>query len=296
MMEDTMFAGVYTAMVTPLNADESIDEGALRNLVDAQIEGGVDGLVPMGTTGESPTVTHEENIRVVEVVADQAAGRTSIIAGTGSNSTAEAVRMTRLAKEVGATATLQVTPYYNKPTQEGLYRHFMTIAEATDLPMVVYNIPGRTACNVENETMLRLATHPQIVAVKEASGSMAQVMNLIAARPDGFSVLSGDDNLTLPLVALGGEGVVSVASNIAPRLMVRLVAAARSGDQTEARAMHYRLLPLFKAVFLQTNPIPIKYALAAKGLITESYRLPLVPLDAADKRRVDAILAQVAPE
>ena len=291
-----MFAGVYTAMVTPFQSDGSIDEGALRALVDAQIAGGVQGLVPMGTTGESPTVTHEENIRVIEVVADQAAGRTSIIAGTGSNSTAEAIRMTKLAKDVGATATLQVTPYYNKPTQEGLYRHFMTIAEATDLPMVVYNIPGRTARNVENETMLRLATHPNIVAVKEASGSMAQVMDLVSARPEGFKVLSGDDNLTLPLMALGGEGVVSVASNIAPRLMGQLVAAARRDDLTAAREMHYRLLPLFKAVFLQTNPIPIKYALAAKGIVTEAYRLPLVPLDETDKRKVDAILDQVKPE
>jgi len=291
-----MLAGVYTAMVTPFQSDGSIDEGALRALVDAQIDGGVQGLVPMGTTGESPTVTHEENIRVIEVVADQAAGRTSIIAGTGSNSTAEAVRMTRLAKDVGATGTLQVTPYYNKPTQEGLYRHFMTVAEATDLPMVVYNIPGRTARNVENETMLRLATHPNIVAVKEASGSMAQVMDIVSARPEGFSVLSGDDNLTLPLMSLGGEGVVSVASNIAPRLMVELVKAARADDFVAARAMHYRLLPLFKAVFLQTNPIPIKYALAAKGIVTEAYRLPLVPLDETDKRTVDAILDQVKPE
>ncbi|MFW5743152.1 MAG: 4-hydroxy-tetrahydrodipicolinate synthase [Spirochaetota bacterium] len=291
-----MLAGVYTAMVTPFQSDGSIDEGALRALVDAQIDGGVEGLVPMGTTGESPTVTHEENIRVIEIVADQAAGRTSIIAGTGSNSTAEAVRMTQLAKDVGATGTLQVTPYYNKPTQEGLYRHFMTVAEATDLPMVVYNIPGRTARNVENETMFRLATHPNIVAVKEASGSMAQVMDIVSGRPEGFSVLSGDDNLTLPLMSLGGEGVVSVASNIAPRLMVELVKAARADDFEAARAMHYRLLPLFRAVFLQTNPIPIKYALAATGTITEAYRLPLVPLDETDKRTVDAILDQVKPE
>ena len=291
-----MFAGVYTALVTPFNADGSIDESALRNLVDAQIDAGIDGIVPMGTTGESPTVTHEENIRVIEIVAEQAAGRTSIIAGTGSNSTAEAVRMTQLAKEVGATATLQVTPYYNKPTQEGLYSHFTTVADSTDLPVVVYNIPGRTARNVENETMLRLATHENIVAVKEASGSMAQVMELIAVRPSGFDLLSGDDNLTLPILALGGEGVVSVASNIAPRLMIRLVTAAREGRLEDARNLHYRLLPLFKGVFLQTNPIPIKYALAAKGMITESYRLPLCALDETDKRKVDAILEQVRPE
>jgi len=291
-----MLAGVYTALITPFQEDGSIDEEALRKLVDSQIEAGIQGIVPMGTTGESPTVTHEENIQVIRIVAEQAAGRTEIIAGTGSNSTAEAVRMTQLARDVGATATLQVTPYYNKPTQEGLYRHFTTIAEATELPMVVYNIPGRTARNVENATMLRLASHPRIVAVKEASGDMAQVMELVSLRPKGFDILSGDDNLTLPLVALGGEGVVSVASNIAPRMMVQLVTAAREGRMNEAREMHYKLLPLFKGVFLQTNPIPIKYALAAKGIVTESYRLPLCPLDADDKRTMDAILDQVRPE
>jgi len=291
-----MLAGVYTALITPFQEDGSIDEEALRKLVDSQIEAGIQGIVPMGTTGESPTVTHEENIQVIRIVAEQAAGRTEIIAGTGSNSTAEAVRMTQLARDVGATATLQVTPYYNKPTQEGLYRHFTTIAEATELPMVVYNIPGRTARNVENATMLRLASHPRIVAVKEASGDMAQVMELVSLRPKGFDILSGDDNLTLPLIALGGEGVVSVASNIAPRMMVQLVTAARAGRMDEAREMHYKLLPLFKGVFLQTNPIPIKYALAAKGIVTESYRLPLCPLDADDKRTMDAILDQVRPE
>ncbi|MFP4114028.1 MAG: 4-hydroxy-tetrahydrodipicolinate synthase [Spirochaetota bacterium] len=291
-----MFEGVYTALVTPFNADGSIDEGAMRNLVEAMIEGGVQGLVPMGSTGESATVSHDENIRVIEIVADQAKGRTSIIAGTGSNSTAEAVRMTQLAKEVGATATLQVSPYYNKPTQEGLYRHFTTIADSTDLPVVVYNIPGRTAVNIENGTMLRLATHPNIAAVKEASGSMPQVMELISVRPDGFNVISGDDNLTLPILTLGGEGVISVAANIAPRLMGRLVTAAREGRLKEARELHYRLLPLFKSVFLKTNPIPIKYALASKGIITESYRLPLCALDDVDKRKIDAILDQVQPE
>ncbi|MFW5688817.1 MAG: 4-hydroxy-tetrahydrodipicolinate synthase [Spirochaetota bacterium] len=291
-----MLSGVYTALVTPFNEDGSIDEGALRNLVDAQIDAGVNGLVPMGTTGESPTVSHEENIRVIEVVAEQAAGRTTIIAGTGSNATAEAVRMTQLAHEVGATATLQVTPYYNKPTQEGLYRHFSTIADATELPVLVYNIPGRTARNIENATMLRLATHERIVGVKEASGDMAQVMELVSVRPDGFRVLSGDDNLVLPIMALGGEGVVSVASNIAPRLMVRLVNAVLENRLAEARELHYRLLPLFKAVFVQTNPIPIKYALATQGMIRESYRLPLVGLDESDKRKVDAILDQVKPE
>ncbi len=291
-----MFRGVYTALVTPFNDDGSLDEGALRNLVDLQIAGGVQGIVPMGTTGESPTVTHEENIRVVEVVAEQAKGRLAIIAGTGSNSTDEAVRMTRLAQDVGATASLQVTPYYNKPTQEGLYRHFTTIADSTELPIMVYNIQGRTACNVETETMLRLAAHPRIVAVKEASGSMAQVMEVISVRPERLAVLSGDDNLTLPIMALGGEGVVSVASNIAPRMMGRLVNAILDGRLDDARALHYRLLPLFRSVFLQTNPIPIKYALAARKLIREAYRLPLCPLDEGDRKKLDAVLEQVQPE
>jgi 4-hydroxy-tetrahydrodipicolinate synthase len=290
-----MFRGVYTALVTPFAQDESIDEKALRRLVDFQIDGGVDGIVPMGTTGESPTVTHDENIDVIRIVAEQAAGRVSIIAGTGSNSTAEAVRMTRRAAEVGATATLQVAPYYNKPTQEGLYRHFSTIADATDLPMVVYNIPGRSACNVETSTLMRLARHARIVAVKEASGVMGQVMEVCSGKPDGFDVLSGDDNLTLPILALGGSGVISVASNIAPKLMGELVRRALSGDYEGARDLHYRLLPLFRGVFMKTNPIPIKYAMAARGLVSEVYRLPLCPLEGEDRAAMDAILSEVDP-
>jgi 4-hydroxy-tetrahydrodipicolinate synthase len=291
-----MYRGVYTALVTPFNADESVDESALRALVDFQIDGGVAGIVPMGTTGESPTVTHEENIEVVRIVADQVAGRAEVIAGTGSNSTAEAIRMTKLAAEVGATATLQVTPYYNKPTQEGLYAHFSTIADATNLPMVVYNIPGRTACNVETDTMIKLASHPRIVSVKEASGNMAQVMDVIARKPVDFDVLSGDDNLILPIVALGGVGIVSVASNIAPKLMGQLVDAALAGDFHAARGIHYRMLPLFQAIFLQTNPIPIKHMLAAAGMLKEVYRLPLTSLDEESAAAVDSIVKQVGPE
>ena len=291
-----MYRGVYTALVTPFNADESVDEATLRKLVDYQIAGGVQGIVPMGTTGESPTVTHDENIDVIRIVADQVAGRAEVIAGTGSNSTAEAVRMTELAAKVGATATLQVTPYYNKPTQEGLYAHFSTIADATELPMVIYNIPGRTACNVETDTMIRLAAHPNIAAVKEASGSMAQVMDVCARRPAGFDLLSGDDNLTLPILALGGSGVVSVASNIAPKLMGELVGAALAQDYQRARDLHYRLLPLFRGIFLQTNPIPVKHMLAAMGMIGEIYRLPLIPLDETNAAAVDAIVKKVRPE
>lgn len=288
-------SGVYTALVTPFGEDGAIDETALRKIVDAQIAGGVDGLVPMGTTGESPTVSHDENIRVIEIVANQAGGRVEIIAGTGSNSTAEAVRMTRLAAEVGATATLQVAPYYNKPTQEGLYLHFKTIAEATTLPVVVYNIPGRTGRNIEPETILRLAEVDSIVAVKEASGSMAQVMDLVAQRPNGFAVLSGDDNLTLPMLSLGANGVVSVASNIAPQMMGTMVRAALAGKFDEAQQMHYQLLPLFRMVFLQTNPIPIKAAMAQAGMLQEIYRLPLCELSAQDKTTVATILDQVQP-
>lgn len=286
-----MFQGVYTALVTPFAGNESIDEKALRNLVDAQISGGVSGLVPMGTTGESPTVTHEENIRVIEIVVEQAAGRVPVIAGTGSNATAEAVRMTKLAAEIGADATLQVAPYYNKPSAEGYYRHFTTVAESAKLPILVYNIPGRTGKNIENATMLRLAEHELIVGVKEASGSMAQVMELIAAKPDGFDVLSGDDNLTLPILALGGQGVVSVASNLVPDKMAALVQAALGGDGAAAMRMHYELLPLFRAVFLDTNPIPIKYAMSRVFGITEQFRLPMCPMEAGLKKKMDEALA-----
>jgi 4-hydroxy-tetrahydrodipicolinate synthase len=286
---------VYTALVTPFNADESVDEVALRELVDLQVEGGVAGIVPVGTTGESPTVTHEENVDVVRIVADQAAGRVSVIAGTGSNSTAEAVKMTRLAEGVGATATLQVTPYYNKPTSEGLYAHFSTIADATSLPVVIYNIPGRTACNVDTDTLMRLAAHPNIAAVKESSGDMGQVTDVCAQKPADFDVLSGDDKLALPIIALGGAGVVSVAANIAPRMMVELIEAALGGDAARAQEMHYTMLPLFEGAFIRTNPIPIKHMLAAAGMIKEIYRLPLTRLSEPDAKALDEIVARIDP-
>jgi 4-hydroxy-tetrahydrodipicolinate synthase len=211
-----MFQGTYTALITPFRDDGAVDEPALRRLVNAQIEAGIDGIVPMGTTGESPTVTHTENVRVVEIVVDEANGRVPVIAGTGSNSTSEAVDMTTQAKRIGATASLQVAPYYNKPSQEGFYRHFTTIADEVDLPMIVYNIPGRTGKNIETATLKRVATHSNIVAVKEASGSIPQMMEVLEALPEDFDVLSGDDNLAFPLTALGGRGVVSVVSNLIP--------------------------------------------------------------------------------
>lgn len=285
--------GAYTALVTPFKSDGSIDTGALETLVETQIEGGISGLVPMGTTGESPTLTHEEHNHVIELVIKRAAGRVPVIAGTGSNSTAEAIRMTKAAKENGADASLQVAPYYNKPSDEGFYRHFSAIADAVDMPLIVYNIPGRSGKNIENSVMLRLAAHPNIVGVKEASGSMPQVMDLIARKPAEFTVLAGDDNLCLPITMLGGKGVISVASNIIPSEMERLVASAVAGDAEEARRQHYRLLPLFQALFVDTNPIPIKYAMHLKGLMEEAYRLPMCPMDDSKKERMQQVLKKL---
>ena len=263
------FRGVFTALVTPFNKDRSIDESALRSLVDLQIAGGISGLVPMGTTGESPTLSHEENIHVIEVVVDQANGKIPVIGGTGSNSTQEAIEMTKYAAEIGADASLQVAPYYNKPTQEGFYRHFAAIADAVDIPLIIYNIPGRTSKNIENETMLRLAAISSIKGVKEASGDFGQVMDLIRRKPDGFSVLSGDDNIGLPMIAMGGDGIISVASNLIPERLSSMVSLALSGDIEEARTIHYELLPVFLGLFIETNPIPIKAALAMQNKIEE---------------------------
>jgi len=288
-----MFQGVFTALVTPFKADLTLDEQALRNLVDFQIENGIDGLVPVGTTGESPTLSPEETERVIGIVIEQANGRVPVIAGTGSNHTDKAIHMTEMAKKLGATASLQVAPYYNKPTQEGFYRHFTAIAEAVDLPLVVYNIPGRSGKNIENSTMVRLAAHKNIVAVKEASGSIAQMMDLIAKKPDDFVVLSGDDNLVFPLMALGGKGVVSVASNIVPDRMSSFVTSALKGDWDSARKMHYELLPLFKAIFIETNPIPVKSALAMKGMLTETYRLPMCPLAEQNREALKKVLKEL---
>ncbi|TVR02459.1 MAG: 4-hydroxy-tetrahydrodipicolinate synthase [Spirochaetaceae bacterium] len=287
-----MFQGVYTALITPFAENESVDESALRALVDMQIERGVSGLVPVGTTGESPTVTHDENIRIVEIVVKQAAGRVPVIAGTGSNSTQEAVDMTRRARDIGATATLQVAPYYNKPNAEGFYRHFTRVAEEGGLPVLVYNIPGRTGKNIDNTTMLRLAEHPKIVAVKEASGDLAQVMDLILRKPRDFVVLSGDDNLAVPITLLGGGGVVSVASNLIPDLMREMISSALAGRLKDALGLHYRLLPFFQALFMDTNPIPIKYAMHRAGHCRDVYRLPMVPLSTDLREKLHGVLAE----
>jgi 4-hydroxy-tetrahydrodipicolinate synthase len=285
--------GVYTALVTPMSADGAIDEKALKRLVDIQIEGGVSGLVPVGTTGESPTLRGAECKRIIEIVVQQTRGRVPVIAGAGSNSTSEAVHYAKDAKEAGANATLQVAPYYNKPTNQGILGHFRAIAEAVDLPLVVYNIHGRTGKNIDNPTMLELSQNRNIVAVKEASGDIGQIMDLIAKKPVNFTVLSGDDNLVFPIMALGGLGVISVASNLIPQQMSRFVGAALKGDWDLARKMHYELLPLFKAIFIETNPIPIKAALAMKGLITETYRLPMCALAPKNRESLHATLREM---
>jgi len=284
------FEGVYTALVTPFAADGSVDWKALRRLVDFQIEGGVAGLVPVGTTGESPTLDGQECREVIRVVVEQARGRLPVIAGAGSNCTSEAVHYAKDAREVGAQATLQVTPYYNKPTADGLLQHFRAVADAVDLPVVVYNIAGRTGKNIDNAVMLELAKHPRIRAVKEASGDLNQVMDLVAAKPSDFAVLSGDDNLVYPIMALGGTGVISVASNIAPDRMSAFVGALLKGDFAAARRMHYELLPLFRAIFVETNPIPVKAAMAMKGMVAENYRLPMCPPAPKSRERSAAVL------
>ncbi len=275
--------GVYTALVTPFNKDGSVDTGALKDLVEAQIQGGVAGLVPMGTTGESATLNHTEHVDVIGIVVETANGRVPVIAGTGSNSTQEAIEMTRQAEELGADASLQVAPYYNKPGQEGFYSHFSAIADAVDIPHILYNIPGRCAMNVEADTILKLAKHPNIAGVKEASGSIAQVMEIINNCPDDFAVLSGDDAWAFPMVALGGKGIVSVASNIIPGKMSAMIDDALKGNMDAARKAHYGLLSFFGALFVETNPVPVKYALSVQKKMEEVYRLPMVPLADSSK-------------
>jgi 4-hydroxy-tetrahydrodipicolinate synthase len=282
--------GASVALVTPFNADGSLDEPALRGLVDWQIEEGIDAIVAAGTTGEAATLATVEQIRVIEVVLDQAGGRCPVVAGTGSNSTARSVEMTGEAERLGCAGALVVGPYYNKPTQEGLYRHFRVVAESTRLPVVVYNVPGRTASNISAETVLRLAALENVAAVKEASGDLGQIMGILRERPEGFLVLSGDDALTLPLLALGGDGVISVVANQVPGLFRRMVWAALEGRWDEARDIHYRLLPLMEANFIESNPIPVKAALAMMGRIQEEYRLPLVPMSEANRSRLGELL------
>jgi 4-hydroxy-tetrahydrodipicolinate synthase len=278
-----MFTGTYTAIVTPFR-NGVLDEAALERLIAAQIKGGVDGIVPVGTTGESPTLDYEEHVRVIELAVQFAKRKIKVLAGTGGNSTSEAIYLTKAAEELGADGSLQVAPYYNKPTQEGLFQHFSAIARETNLPIVLYSVPGRCAVEIGVETVKRLAGKSKnIVGIKEAGGSADRVSQLRAVLGPKFEILSGDDSLTLPFMAVGAQGVVSVASNVIPREVARMVEAFMSGKISEAQKLHGRFYSLFKDLFIETNPVPVKAALAMMDMIEEEYRLPLVPMAAKNK-------------
>ena len=287
--------GCATALVTPFKANGDIDLDRMRVLVDRQINGGVRLLVPCGTTGESATMTEEEDQRVIALTIEVARGRAQVIAGAGSNSTAAAIEYSQRARDLGADAVLQVAPFYNKPTQEGLYAHFRAIAEAIPkTPIMLYNVPGRTSSNIAAQTVLRLARDCEnIVAIKEASGNLSQIMEILRERPPNFRVLSGDDAVTLPLIALGAEGIVSVASNEVPGLMSRMTDLALAGNWDEARELHYRLLPLMEVNFIESSPGPVKAAMAMMGLLDENFRLPLVPIQEKSRARIREVIAKL---
>ena len=279
--------GCGTALVMPFTRSQQVDFEAYRELVRWQVESGIDFLVPCGTTGESVTLSEDEYRQVIRTCVEMVAGAVPVVAGAGTNHTEHAVHLAQLAESEGADAILSVTPYYNKPTPDGLVLHFRQIAEAVRVPVVVYNVPGRTGTNISPDTLLRLAEIESVVGVKEASGDITQIMEILARRPQGFRVLSGDDSVTLPIVALGGEGVISVASNLIPAEMTRLVSLARGGDLAQARDLHYRYLTLMDLNFIESNPIPVKYALHRMGRIEESYRLPMCPMTQAHKATMD---------
>jgi len=287
-----MFQGAIVATVTPFR-NGKLDVAALKRLVRYQIASGTDGIVPCGTTGESATLSFDEHERVIDTVIQVAAGTVPVIAGTGSNNTREAVRLTRYAKRAGANGALVITPYYNKPTQEGLLRHFREVADSADIPLILYNVPGRTGVNMTADTVARLAEHPNVAGVKEASGNLNQVCDILRSTPREFSVLSGDDFLFFPMMALGAKGVISVASNVAPRAMAELYDTYVIGEISRAREIHYRLWPLFQACFLETNPIPAKCALAMMGRIREEYRLPLCPMSDANRKALEKVLSDL---
>ncbi len=280
-----MFKGAIVAIVTPFK-NGKVDEEALRGLIEFQIENGTDAIVPCGTTGESPVLSHEEHDRVIEITVDAVRKRVPVIAGTGSNSTAEAIRLTKHAHEVGADGVLVVCPYYNRPTQEGLYQHYKALAEAVPIPIIVYNIQSRTGVNMNTDTLARLAKIKNIVGVKEASGSLKQMAEVISACGEDFTVLSGDDFFTFPLMCLGGHGIISVVSNIAPGAVAQMVDAFMAGDMKKARELHFKMTPLVDAMFIETNPAPVKAALAIMGKIDDEIRLPLVKVSDATREKV----------
>ena len=287
-----MFAGTGTALITPFSKDGSVDEEALRRLVNFQEENGVNTLVPCGSTGESAMMSYEEHLRVISIVVDEAK-KAKVLAGAGSNCTSEAVILSKKAEDLGADGILSISPYYVKPTQEGIYLHYKAIEEAVDCPIIVYNIPGRTGSNITVDTLLRLAELPGIVGVKEASGNMSQIQNIIARRPKGFEVLSGDDSITLALMSMGADGVISVASNCCPGLVSEMVNNAQSDKFEIAKSIHNKLLPLFGALFCESNPIPIKYVMGTMGYGNGFPRLPLTPLSDSGKAVLDPILREL---
>jgi len=292
-MDTTIFRGTTVALITPFTRDGQVDESRLRKLVDWHVAQGTDVILACGTTGESATLSHEEHHRVMDIVIDQAGKRVPVLCGAGSNATAEAVSLSQYAEEAGADGILSVGPYYNKPTQEGFYQHFKTIAESTSLPVIVYNVPGRTGSNISAETTLRLAEIPNIVGVKEASGNLSQIMHILRSRPDGFLVLSGDDSITFPLLALGGDGVISVVANEAPALLHDMVHSAFAGEWDKARELHNKLLPLMEFNFVETNPIPVKTAMSLMGMVEDNFRLPLVKMTETNKIRLKTLLQQL---
>jgi len=288
-----MFTGTYTAIVTPFR-NGKLDEAALERLVRAQVRAGVDGIVPVGTTGESPTVDYEEHVQIIELAVELASGRLKVLAGTGGNATSEAIYLTQRAEKAGADGSLQVAPYYNKPTQEGLFQHFCAVARATHLPIVLYSIPGRCGIEIGVDTVKRLAQRcKNIVGIKEAGGSADRVSQLRAALGPRFDIMSGDDSLTLPFMAVGAQGVISVVSNVIPRQVAEMVQAYASGKAGTALRLHQKYYPLFKDLFIETNPVPVKAALAMLGQIEEEYRLPLVPISPKNREVLRATMKAV---
>jgi len=289
----TQFTGVGTALVTPFTKSGDLDVAAVRRLGRRQIDAGINFLVPCGTTGENPTLSDAERIRTVEILVDEANGKVPVLAGAGGYDTREVMHLAAAMKNAGASGLLSVTPYYNKPTQEGLFLHYRALAESTDLPIVVYNVPGRAGVNVEPSTLARLAVFPNIVGVKEASGNITQMCEVCRVVPSDFIVLSGDDAITLPLMAIGGKGVISVASNEIPADMVAMVSAAARGDFAAARAVHNRILPLMQINFVESNPVPVKAAMAAMGLLEEEYRLPMCPPTPGSREKIVQVLNEL---
>jgi 4-hydroxy-tetrahydrodipicolinate synthase len=287
-----MFTGALSAIVTPFR-DGAIDEIALRDLIEGQISAGIQGIVPCGSTGESATLSHAEHEQVIKIAIEQTRKRVPVVAGTGSNSTAEAIRLTAAAREMGADGALLISPYYNKPTQEGIYKHYKMIAQSVDLPLIIYNIPGRTGSNILPETMARLCEVRNIVGVKEASGSMDQISDIHRLCGDRLTILSGDDSMTLPMMSLGAKGVISVITNVMAREMTEMASAALAGNQVRARDLHYRMLPLMRALFIETNPIPVKHAMSLLKQCSAEVRMPLTPMSAPAADKLKAVMKEM---